>query len=448
MAANTRSKQQVKDELNSILESNNPLSLTQLVEDSDDDYKQQSNNIIPKTLEQWDVFREYEQQQLTSIKLLTKDEMLNIEQWLLDLDKVYEALRYQMSRRIWQTITYLQDEEQLWYEQEKQGIKNDWFYFCKKLKQHIFDQLQTNSILSKGHHLSSVRNTIPVEQFSSAKSSSININSSLTSALSITMAREIVKSPTYFRGAKDDVIEWLEKLEQRFTMANWPDELKLQYIPIHLQEDAYRWWTQSSTKITTWSCFVDAIKQAFGSTKLKELTFEQLRTYKQTINQSITQYYDKVIELCKRVDTSMTDSMKLQYLLAGVKQSLTLHIALYDPQSPETFLSYARKVEDTLSLTNTDYDSNQYEYYQNMKYDRQPITSTINSRQDVDHRRTDVHQSQLQTSTSGRMNNSRNDNVSYSSSLKHPTSKKSTGVCYTCGTPGHYSRDCARSHFH
>ncbi|CAF5125953.1 unnamed protein product, partial [Rotaria magnacalcarata] len=171
-----RSKQQVKDELNSILESNNPLSLTQLVEDSDDDYKQQSNNIVPKTLEQWDVFREYEQQQLTSIKLLTKDEMLNIEQWVLDLDKVYEALRYQMSRRIWQTITYLQDEEQLW------------------------------------HHLSSVRNTIPVGQFSSAKSSSININSSLKSALSITMAREIVKSPTYFCGTEDDVIEWLEKL--------------------------------------------------------------------------------------------------------------------------------------------------------------------------------------------------------------------------------------------
>ncbi|CAF3321695.1 unnamed protein product [Rotaria socialis] len=447
MAAKTRSKQQVKDELTSTSESNNTLSLTQLVEDSDDDNKQQSNNIVPNTLEQLDAYQEYEQQQLASIKLLTKDEMLNIEQWLLDLDKVYEALRYQMSRRIWQTITYLQDEEQLWYEQEKREIKNDWSYFCKKLKQHIFGQLQTNIILSRDHHLSSVRNITPVEQFSSIKSSSINSNSSLISALSITMAREIVKSPTYFRGAKDDVIEWLEKLEQRFTMANWPDELKLQYIPIHLQEDAYRWWTQSSTKITTWSCFVDAIKQAFGSTKLKELTFEQLRTYKQTINQSITQYYDKVIELCKRVDTSMTDSMKLQYLLAGVKQSLKLHIALYDPQSPETFLSYARKVEDTLSLTNTDYDSHQNEYYPNMKYDRQPITSTINSRQDVDHRRTDVHQSQLQTSTTGRMNNSRNDNVSYSSSLKHPTSKRLTGVCYTCGTPGHYSRDCARSHF-
>ncbi|CAF4335838.1 unnamed protein product [Rotaria sordida] len=117
---------------------------------------------------------------------------------------------------------------------------------------------------------------------------------------------------------------------------------------------------------------------------MKELTFEQLRIYKQAINQSITQYYVKVIELCKRVDTSMTDSMKLQYLMAGVKQSLKLHIALYDPQSPEAFLSYGRKLEDTLSLTNTDDDLNQYNNHHNTSYDRQPTTSTINSRQDVD----------------------------------------------------------------
>ncbi|CAF2960185.1 unnamed protein product [Rotaria sp. Silwood2] len=180
-------------------------------------------------------------------------------------------------------------------------------------------------------------------------------------------------------------------------MANWPDELKLQYISIQLQEDAYRWWNQSTAKITTWSCFVEAIKQAFGPTKLKELTFEQLRTYKQAINQSNTQYYDKVIELCKRVHTSMTDSMKLQYLLV---------------------------VEDTLSLTNTDYNLNQDDNHQNTNYNRQPITSTINPRQDVDQRRIDVHQSQLQTSTSVRMNNSRNNNVSYSSLSKNTMSKK------------------------
>ncbi|CAF1568934.1 unnamed protein product, partial [Adineta steineri] len=93
-AANTRSKQQVKNELTSTLESTNILPLTQLVEDSDDDHKKQSNDIVQYTLEKWDAYREYEQQQLESIKLLTEEEMLNIDQWLLDLHQVYEELRY------------------------------------------------------------------------------------------------------------------------------------------------------------------------------------------------------------------------------------------------------------------------------------------------------------------------------------------------------------------
>ena len=448
MAVNTRYKQQVKDESSLMLGSNCIPLVTQTVEDLDDDYKEQSNNTAQHTLDKWDAYREYEQQQMKSIKLLTEEEMLNIDHWLLGLHQLYEELGYPMSHRIWQTISYLQDEEGLWYEKEKHEIKNDWYYFCKKLKQHIYSRVKIiTNIPSQDRCLPSVNDMTQAGQFFSNMFSPTEINSSLSSTLSITMATEIIKSPTYFRGSKDDVIDWLERLEQRFKMANWNDELKLQYISIHLQEDAYRWWNQSSSKITSWSSFVEAIKQAFGSTKLKELTFEQLRTYKQAVNQSITQYCGKISELCKQVDTFMTDSMKLQYLMAGVKQSLKLHIALHDPQSPEAFLSYARKVEDALSLTNTDYDLNHHDIHKGMSYDRQPPTSTINSRQDINHARINVYQSKPQTSTSGHMNNFRNNNVSYTSSPKNTTSEKSTGVCYTCGTPGHYSRDCTRSHF-
>ncbi|CAF4133570.1 unnamed protein product, partial [Rotaria sordida] len=90
------------------------------------------------------------------------------------------------------------------------------------------------------------------------------------------------------------------------------DEEKLHYISVHLQDDASRWWTQASISIKTWSSFTEAVIKVFGSTKIQELAFEQLKWYKQTVNQPVTQYYDKIIELCKKVDPAMLDSLKLK----------------------------------------------------------------------------------------------------------------------------------------
>jgi hypothetical protein len=44
-------------------------------------------------------------------------------------------------------------------------------------------------------------------------------------------------------------------------MAKWNDEQKLHYISIYLQDDAYRWWTQGSMTIKTWSSFIEAATQ-------------------------------------------------------------------------------------------------------------------------------------------------------------------------------------------
>ncbi|CAF5060072.1 unnamed protein product, partial [Rotaria socialis] len=95
------------------------------------------------------------------------------------------------------------------------------------------------------------------------------------------------------------------------------DEQKLQYITVHLQDDAHRWWARVSGTITTWSSFIEAVTKAFGSTKAQQLAFEQLKCYKQTVNQSVIQYYDKIMELCKKVDLAMPDSLKLKYLMTG-----------------------------------------------------------------------------------------------------------------------------------
>jgi len=473
------------------------------------------------TQEHWEALRNYEQQRLKSISELTENEMANIDQWLLNLNSTYEELHYPMSFRIHHATTYFQEEEKSWFEKVKFEIGDDWFCFCKMLKQFISSRLdiiienekkdhskspiagmmQLEQIIHdkfikysgeddpekwllqtiqrfKQYQLTSINQlqAIPflledlaylwyiknqqlicsfesfskllLQQFSTNVLSTPENTSTLTTQLSATMAREIIKAPTYFYGSKDDVIDWLEKLEQRFKMANWNDEHKLRYISIHLLDDAYRWWIQASGRINSWSNFVDEIKQAFGSTKMKELAFEQLRCYKQTINQSITQYYDKVIELCRRIDPSMSDTMKLQYLMAGVKDSLKLHLALRDPQTTELFLSHARKIEDTLAIIKVNYDYMEQELHQVIQSNHQSTLSAMKTDPEViRHQSNTCEQNPPRIPVPKDVKKVKYNDTSRFNSPNYNTPKQKSGACYKCGTPGHHYRDCTRSHF-
>ncbi|CAF1597898.1 unnamed protein product [Adineta ricciae] len=270
------------------------------------------------------------------------------------------------------------------------------------------------------------------------------------SHLQRTIADEIIKRPTLFRGSQDDVHDWLEKLEQRFAMAHWNDEDKLRYISIHLQDDAYRWWMQTSTTIKTWSSFTDAVVRAFGSTRAQELAFEQLKWYKQTINQSITQYYEKVIELCKKVDVAMPDSLKLQYLMAGIKESLKTHVALQDPKSTEAFLSSARKVEDIFALKQTDQETVANDTYLNAtSYQSQPNQTNFTPTSNNNFHRSNPR---YPTAPNNRPMYSRNTSSTYNGNRQNKSSKytrptQRSNACFNCGTLGHYARDCTRPHF-
>ena len=88
------------------MECGNILLVTQSADDSHKDHKKLSIEDVQYTTGNLYSYREYEQQKLESIKLLTDEEMSNIDQWLLDLHQVYGELRYPISHRIWQTITY------------------------------------------------------------------------------------------------------------------------------------------------------------------------------------------------------------------------------------------------------------------------------------------------------------------------------------------------------
>ena len=355
--------------------------------------------------------------------------------WLLQTMNQFKACGLRRDEQFEAIPLLLEGDAYLWYADNSDAIFNFEAFsklFLQQFKSTILSP--TSSIVGTG----TLVTTVP--DFSS------------TSHLQRTVADEIIKKPTYFRGSKDDVHDWLDKLEQRFTMANWNDEQKLRYISIHLQDDAYRWWMQTSSSIKTWITFITTITQAFGSTKIQELAFDQLKWYKQTVNQSITQYYDKIIELCKKVDPMMPDSLKIKYLMAGVKESLKMHVALQDPKTTEAFLLSARKIEDVLSLTKTNNELPDNDItiinatgYQSQPRDQATFTRTSNNKSDQENRRyANVSQTRINSSRNTPVGNNANPRNKFSS---YTTSTRRPSVCYSCGTPGHYARDCTRSHF-
>ncbi len=79
------SRQQVKNELNPQLKPITTMPTTHSIVKSDDDHKSQIIDSDYPLQENLEILRDYEKKRLKSIEILTEDEMINIDQWLLIL---------------------------------------------------------------------------------------------------------------------------------------------------------------------------------------------------------------------------------------------------------------------------------------------------------------------------------------------------------------------------
>ena len=163
---------------------------------------------------QLQLLREQEKLALQSINKLTEDEMTQIDQWLSTLHNTYENWEYPLSHRVFQATTYFNEEQQLWYEQTKSAINNDWSSFCNQLKHHIKNRPKEQGHFSSANHLSS-------------------------SVHGITSLESLIDTKFNKFSGTGDAIVWLLQTMNQFKQCGSRRIEQFQLIPLLLVDEAY-----------------------------------------------------------------------------------------------------------------------------------------------------------------------------------------------------------------
>lgn len=143
------------------------------------------------------------------------------------------------------------------------------------------------------------------------------------------------RDPTIFTGEDDtDAKDWLSSYERVSAYNKWNDPTKLHNVFYALDKLARRWYANNESDISTWSAFRTRFVAAFGRPAVRQLHAEQqLRVRGQQAGETFTSYIEDVVDLCKRVDPSMTETDKVRHVLKGVDDDAFQMLLSKDPQT-------------------------------------------------------------------------------------------------------------------
>lgn len=129
------------------------------------------------------------------------------------------------------------------------------------------------------------------------------------------------RDPPIFSGSDEyDVEDWLSIYERVSAPNKWDDATKLSYANFYLTGVASVWYHNHESDLSTWSDFKARITQVFGRPAVRKLRAEErLRSRSQQPGENFTKYIEDVVDLCKRVDPSMTESDKIRHVMKGIE---------------------------------------------------------------------------------------------------------------------------------
>ncbi|CAF0774958.1 unnamed protein product [Adineta steineri] len=89
-----------------------------------------------------------------------------------------------------------------------------------------------------------------------------------------TLVDKFITDLLKFSAGKENVITWIDEIEQQFNMMHLSNPDKLNLIHIYLNGEALEWFKQHKHKFTCWTIFIHEIKESFTSNLQRDLAFE------------------------------------------------------------------------------------------------------------------------------------------------------------------------------
>jgi hypothetical protein len=161
--------------------------------------------------------------------------------------------------------------------------------------------------------------------------------------------------PNKFSGAiHENVNSFLNKYNKASTINGWSDEQKVSFLTIYLQDTASTFlenFEQLNTK-ATWKQIEDAFRLEFEPTSQTHMLRTMLEKRQQLSDESIASYINDAENLCKRIDSNMSQSELVHIIMKGLKPEIARYVGILDNNNLQDLKKNIRKYESVEFMLN------------------------------------------------------------------------------------------------
>ncbi|CAF3124638.1 unnamed protein product [Rotaria sp. Silwood2] len=182
----------------------------------------------------------------------------------------------------------------------------------------------------------------------------------------------------------------------------------LEIVRSKLIQSAGIWFDNNEPNFKKWSDFETAFRNRYFSSTSAHKKFDTLKQRKHLPDEPITSYFDDIINLCREIDSNMSEKIIIQYLMSGINPDFRKELSRRESSinTLNEFLKYA-KIEQDLHDTfgSLSLDSQQRHFNYNHP-SISSLTATVNQPKQyynkMKHSNSVLHSTQSQSSVSQR----------------------------------------------